>query len=59
VRDAQNYYGKLVVRGTYNGSSIQLPTDLKDLTPPIGKVERAPTHSTPKFIVFVLHTIAP
>ena len=58
VRDAQNYYGKSVARGTYNGSSIQLPTDLKDLAPPVGKVERAPTHSAPKFIVFVLQTIA-
>jgi hypothetical protein len=58
VRDAQNYFGEPVARGTYNGGSIKLPMNLTLIAPPIGKVERVPSHTAPEFAVFVLQQIS-
>jgi hypothetical protein len=54
VRDAQNYFGEAVARGTYDGSPIQIPLALKNVSPPVGNVERAHTHTAPEFAAFVL-----
>jgi hypothetical protein len=55
VRDAQNYFGEPVLRGTYRGEpQLLLPMKLSQVATPVGRVERAPTHTAPEFAVFVL-----
>ncbi|HEV2704442.1 MAG TPA: right-handed parallel beta-helix repeat-containing protein [Pyrinomonadaceae bacterium] len=54
IRDAQNFYGTPVARGVYDGSSISLPLHLRDVAQPVGRVEKAPRHTSPAFAVFVL-----
>lgn len=54
VRDAQNYFGEPVLSGIYKGSQVQLPMKLKQVTPPVGNVERTPSHTAPEFAVFIV-----
>jgi hypothetical protein len=54
VRDAQNYFGPAVVRGTYDGNPISLPMNLTEVARPIGNVERLPNHTSPEFAAFVI-----
>jgi hypothetical protein len=54
IRDAQNFYGQAVARGVYDGSNVSLPLRLQDVAPPVGRVERAPAHTSPAFAVFVV-----
>ena len=54
VRDAQNYFESPVAKGTYEGKSIRLPLNLKQVTSPIGNVERIPNHTAPQFAAFVI-----
>ncbi len=54
VRDVQNYFGEPLLRATYKGEPLLLPMKLSQVATPVGKVERAPTHSAPEFAVFVL-----
>jgi hypothetical protein len=53
IRDAQNFYGPAVAKGTYNGSSVSLP--MTGLTParPIGGSTTAPA-TGPEFNAFVV-----
>lgn len=59
IRDVQNYFGAPVVRGIYNGGSILLPMRLSAMTPPVGRVERVPRHTSPEFAVFVVQPVPP
>ncbi|HEX8853672.1 MAG TPA: right-handed parallel beta-helix repeat-containing protein, partial [Pyrinomonadaceae bacterium] len=54
IRDAQNFYGEPVARGVYEGAAVSLPLNLKEVTQPIGRVEKAPSHTSPAFSVFIL-----
>ncbi|HEY0079671.1 MAG TPA: hypothetical protein VGB73_13740 [Pyrinomonadaceae bacterium] len=54
IRDAQNYFGEPVAKGIYQGSPVTLPLKLLQVAPPVGKVERAPSHTAPEFAVFIL-----
>ena len=56
IRDAQNYFGEPVLRGTYKGGPLLLPMKLTAVHVPVGNVERIPRHTTPEFGVFVLQT---
>ncbi len=55
IRDAQNYFGSTVVRGTYTGKPILIPVNLAKKEMPVGNVERVPHHTAPEFAVFILH----
>jgi hypothetical protein len=57
VRDAENYFGEPVARGTYDGTPIKLPMNMTQVTKPVGNVERVPSHTAPEFAVFVLRAI--
>ena len=57
IRDAQNYFGEPVLRGVYNGGTLQLPTRLSKVTAPIGNVERVPVHTAPHLLVFVVEPV--
>ena len=60
VRDAQDFFGEPVARGTYTGAPLLLPTAGKRVAPPAGAVERAPAHTAPEFAAYVLvQTSAP
>ncbi len=54
VRDAQNYFESPLAKGTYDGKPIRLPMNLKQVTAPIGNVERMPVHTAPQFAAFVI-----
>jgi hypothetical protein len=54
VKDAQNYFGPPVARGTYDGKPITLPMSLSALPLPVGNVERVPNHTAPEFIAFIV-----
>jgi hypothetical protein len=54
VRDAQNYFGEPVLSGIYQGSTVQLPMKLKQVSPPVGNTERMPSHTAPEFAVFIV-----
>ncbi|HWT00685.1 MAG TPA: right-handed parallel beta-helix repeat-containing protein [Pyrinomonadaceae bacterium] len=58
VRDAQNYFGEPVAAGTYDGAPVRLPMKLKQVSTPVGRVERAPGHTSPEFAVFILRQIS-
>lgn len=57
IRDAQNYFGEPVLRGSYKGGLVLLPTRLSKMATPIGNVERVPGHTAPEFLVFVLQSV--
>lgn len=57
IRDAQNYFGTPVVRGSYSGGSVFLPMRLSAMTSPVGQVERVPRHTAPEFAVFVVQPV--
>jgi hypothetical protein len=57
VRDAQFFFGEPVARGVYDGAPIMLPMQLTRVAQPTGNVERAPSHTTPEFAVFVLRRL--
>lgn len=56
VRDAQDYFGAPVAKGTYEGKTIYVPMKLSATTAPIGNVERIPKHTDSEFGVFVVVT---
>lgn len=60
VRDAQDFFGEPVARGTYTGAPLVLPAAGRRIAPPVGVVERAPQHTSPEFAAYVLlQTSAP
>lgn len=54
IKDAQNYFGPAVAQGIYDGKPITLPMGLLQVSAPVGKVERFPTHTPPEFAAFVI-----
>jgi hypothetical protein len=58
VRDAQNFFGGPVAAGTYDGRPVRLPMKLKEVAPPVGNVERKPSHTAPEFAVFIVRQIS-
>jgi hypothetical protein len=54
LRDAQNYFGEPVLKGIYQGEPVTLPLKLRQVAAPVGKVERAPSHTAPEFAVLIL-----
>jgi hypothetical protein len=57
LRDAQDYYGEPLLRGTYDGKPLRVPKRSTRLAAPAGDVERAPSHTSPEFQVFVLRRL--
>ena len=57
IRDAQNYFGPPVVKGTYDGKSVAIPMKLTKVAPPVGKVPHTQDrykHTAPEFAAFVV-----
>jgi len=57
VRDAQNYYGKPVIEGTYDGKPLRMPMNLTEVAQPVGEVPHIKDrfkHTAPEFAVFVV-----
>jgi hypothetical protein len=52
VRNAQNYFGSPVLRGTYGGGSLRIPLSDDSMARPVGI--SAPDSTAPEFHVFVL-----
>lgn len=59
ILDVQNYFGSPVLKGTYNGGLIQLPTGSTAITPPIGNAPVIPVHTSPEFGSYVLLRTSP
>jgi uncharacterized repeat protein (TIGR01451 family) len=55
IRDAQNFFGPPVIRGTFDGSPVGIPMLGLIAVPPIGILPRTPPpHTAPGFGAFVL-----
>jgi hypothetical protein len=54
VRDAQNYWGKAVASGTYNGGAVSLPTILSEVSPIPGLTHFVNNHTDMEFNVYVV-----
>jgi hypothetical protein len=54
IRDAENWYGGPVVSGVYNGSPVSILMTGLTVVQPFGSVPYQPSHTAPRFGVFVL-----
>jgi hypothetical protein len=56
IRDAQDFYGKPVVTGTYDAKPISIPMTGLTVAAPIGRSAdyKTPPHTAPEFGVFVI-----
>src|SRR6185369_16338075 len=54
IRDAQNYMGKPLYSGTYDGRDVILSMEGKDTAKPQGNTERMPVHTDRGFGFFVI-----
>ena len=54
IRDAQNFYGRVVVEGQYSGAPVHIPMIETTVASAIGRVPMPPKHTSPEFGVFVL-----
>jgi hypothetical protein len=56
VRDAQNFFAKPVVSGTYDGKPVTIPMTGLTVAAPIGRSAeyKTPPHTAPEFGVFVI-----
>lgn len=54
VLDAQNYYGKPVSSGQYDGKRIHLPMNLTEVAQPLGKAPIKAVHTSTEFGAFVI-----
>ncbi|MGA2713504.1 MAG: right-handed parallel beta-helix repeat-containing protein [Bryobacteraceae bacterium] len=54
VRDAQNFFGPAIVRGTFDGSLIRIPMSGLQVAAPHGNVPNPAHHTAPQFGAFVL-----
>jgi len=59
VRDAQNFFGRPVATGTYDGKPVVLPMNLKEVAPLVGNVThiKYQGHTAPEFAAFVVLTV--
>ena len=55
--DVQDYFGKPVLTGNYDGKEIAVPMRSSATTKPIGSVEKVPLHTDATFAVFVVRRI--
>jgi hypothetical protein len=60
IRDAQNYFGAPILRGTYTSASVNLPLNLTTVTPivgasdPVNAAMTKPSHTSKEFNAFVV-----
>jgi hypothetical protein len=54
VRDAQNFFDRIVASGTYNGSPVSVPLTGLTAALPVGNVPNVPAHTAPEFAVFIV-----
>jgi len=57
LRDAQDYFGTPIVRGTYTGAPVRVPMNLTKVAQPVGDVPHIRfrfAHTAPEFAVFVV-----
>jgi hypothetical protein len=56
VRDAQNFFGRPVVKGTFSPDSpaVSIPLTGLSVAPPVGEGLRAPAHTAPEFATLVV-----
>ncbi len=54
IRDAQNYFGAPVAKGTYDGRPVNLVMSGLRAAAAVGNVPAAPSHTAPTFAVFVV-----
>lgn len=58
VTDIQDYYGKQITGGVYNGASIALPMNLTAVSIPVGEVPLQPQHTSAALGTFVIRFFA-
>ncbi|HUB34987.1 MAG TPA: right-handed parallel beta-helix repeat-containing protein, partial [Bryobacteraceae bacterium] len=56
VRDAQNFFGAPVRKGTYQGGPVELPMTGLSAAQPNGSVSRPHVHTAPEFAAFVVRS---
>jgi hypothetical protein len=54
IRDAQDYFGRPVYQGTYDGRPVNLVMTGLRASAPVGAVPVVPPHTAPKFAAFVV-----
>jgi hypothetical protein len=54
IRDVQNYFATPIVSGMYTGSLTPIPMNLTAVSRPVGNVPTIPSHTAPRFGVFVV-----
>ena len=54
IRDAQNYFGTPIAKGTYDGRPVNLVMSGLRTAPAVGNVPVAPAHTAPTFAAFVV-----
>ncbi len=54
VKDAQNFFGPTVAKGTYDGSAIDIPMQNLPVYTAVGSVAFPPVHTPAEFGVFIL-----
>ena len=54
IRDAQNYFGKPIAVGTYDGKPVTITVADMTIAAPVGNVPAAAKHTAPDFLVFVV-----
>jgi hypothetical protein len=54
IRDAQNYFGRPLVAGVYDGKRVSIPMSGLDVASPNGKVAVPPKHTGPEFGAFIV-----
>ena len=61
IRDVENYFGKPVVTGKYDGKPVTIPMTGLTVAAPIGRSDeyKTPPHTAPEFGAFVILKTAP
>jgi hypothetical protein len=54
VVDAQNYFGRAITTGVYDGQAITVPLTGLVVGAPVGRLLHRPVHTAPEFAVFVV-----
>jgi hypothetical protein len=58
IRDVQDYFGRPVVTGVFDGRPVALPINLTRTEIPAGNVQSVPRHTAPEFAAFVVRTVS-
>jgi Right handed beta helix region len=59
IRDAQDYFGSPVTKGTYGSLPVEVPMGTTAVSAPVGKVPNPPVHTSAEFGVFIVLPVSP